>query len=228
MTDVLRLAHDAKLREIADKYARAGYQVAIEPSPKQLPFELTDYQPDLVARRGEEGLIVEVKSSAGKMPVDRLRAVAEQVSHHAGWRFLLIPADDSLETGLPGIDEESLHWPEIVERVQQARRLESTNECEAAFIVLWIAFEQMLRLRAIQVALPVERLSPSVLIRHLYSQGELSMPQFDAAMACLHTRNRVIHGIKSSELPASMDQLKQLVEELIAEFEMEPGTASAI
>ncbi len=230
MTSALQNLHDSKIQEIADEYSRAGYEVTIEPGPENLPFALAGYLPDLVARKGESGFIVDVKSTtyAARMSTDRLRTVAAEVAQHDGWRFLLVTADDIRGDELPGIGERSTSWSEILERSEHAHRLDAMGEREAAYLLQWIAFEQLLRFHAERIALPIERLASSLLIRHLYSCGELTIPQFDAALACQEARNRIAHGIHCPELPDAAQQLRKLVRDLSNEWDPGKGAVEHV
>jgi hypothetical protein len=40
------------------------------------------------------GLIIEVKTSIRQVSVERLQSVAEEISRHTGWRFLLVTLED--------------------------------------------------------------------------------------------------------------------------------------
>jgi hypothetical protein len=200
---------------VADRYRKQGFQVIVEPFAQQLPFELSGYRPDLIVTKSpDENYIIEVKSSANRMPIDRYRELSEIVAQHPGWSFLLITEDDVLP------DEETeqiylLTLEQIVERQRQAKRLLSLNETEAAFLLSWGAFEALLRQQALLVHIPIERFPTPSLIRHLYSQGELSIKQFDAATHLQSIRNRFVHGYQTTNLLEPTKQLQYLVDELL-------------
>ena len=75
-----------------------------------------------------------------------------------------------------------------------------------------------MRYRALHAGLPVDRLSPTILIRQLYSQGELSLTQFDAALDSQSVRNRVVHGFSASNLTGAVTRLGAIVRELLDEW----------
>ncbi|MGO9600529.1 MAG: hypothetical protein ACLP7Q_21305 [Isosphaeraceae bacterium] len=206
------------LRELAERYRRDGYEVVLEPGPGDMPFDLGGYRPDLLVRKEHTGYLIEVKTRADDISVDQLRSVAEKVKDHRGWRFLLASAQDVVKEGLPGEDEESITWDGIAEQVDHALRLKDAGEEMAAYLILWIALERLLRVQARHVSLPVDRLAPSILIRQLYSQGELTMSQFDTALQCLETRNRAVHGFNTPDLADSIDRLSALVRQLWEEW----------
>ena len=204
--------------QLAQKYRREGYEVIVEPGPKDIPFDLGGYRPDLLVQKGETGFVIEVKSTADRISIDTLSSVADEVRKHPGWGFLLVTGHDVASNGLKGMDYDAISLDEISNRIDHARRLEETGDSEAAFLIFWISLEKLLRFQAIQTAIPVERLSPSIIIRQLYSRGELSIQQFDAALECLNTRNRLIHGFRVGDLETSTHRLKTLVIELLAEW----------
>jgi hypothetical protein len=215
MTTILERPENRRLQEIAESYGAAGYDVIVNPAPDQLPFSVSDYQPDLVAKKGDHGFLVGLRSSAARISVDRLHEVAKEVADHSGWRFLLVTPEDVGGATFPGIDSVQATWPDVAAGVDEAERLRNTGQDVAAYLILWIAFERMLRLRAEDTDAPIERLSPSILIRHLYSNGELTIDQFDTAITCQNMRNLVVHGMSGSDLEDPLQRLGQLVRELM-------------
>ena len=210
--------HEELQASVAERYQREGYQVEIEPGSKAIPFDVGGYAPDLIARKGDLTLIVEIKTEAEKVSFDHLRSIVDEVKRHEGWRFVLVTSQDVPSLDLPGEDEDQFSWENVAHRVEDADRLSDLGEKEAAYLILWISFERMMRFQARRVALPVDRLAPSILIRQLYSQGELSMAQFDAALACEAVRNRTVHGFQASDLSVAVTRLGTLVRELQEEW----------
>ena len=99
-----------RLQGIAEKYKLRGFEVVIEPSKSLIPFDLGNYCPDLMARKGsDEGYIIELKNSIAKISVDRYREIGEIVAQHHGWRFLLITGED-ISSEDPKDDSELLTW----------------------------------------------------------------------------------------------------------------------
>ena len=50
----------------------------------------------------------------------------------------------------------------------------------------------------------------------MYSQGELSIEEYDRSMLLLSVRNRFIHGFQTPEVNESVSELLALVNELIS------------
>jgi mRNA-degrading endonuclease RelE of RelBE toxin-antitoxin system/Holliday junction resolvase len=196
MIDNTKSIHDDKVESLIKKYRDEGFTVIQNPKADQLPFDLDDYQPDILATKNqnESGLIIEVKTSISPVSVEQLQSVAEEVSRHPGWRFLLVTLEDIEAESLPGISEELPSWEELIDHFSQVGKLIENNNIEPAFLFLWSVFEGALRKRAVDVSIPIERLPVIRLLRSMYSLGELSISEFDIIQAYLEKRNRLAHG----------------------------------
>ena len=210
-----KLIHDTSVSKIAEKYRQEGYTVLVDPEPEDIPFNLGTYRPNLIAKKNEaEGYIIEFNAAGRQPSIDRLKEIAEIVSENTGWRFLLITEEDALPTD-NSKEVHLLSREEILRRKNLGNRLILLGENEAAFLSLWTVIEALLRKRAEEVNIPIERGSPLSLIKHMYSQGELSMEEYDRAMLLLSVRNRLIHGFQTPEVNESVSELLALVNELI-------------
>jgi len=202
--------------KVVDKYKKQGYEVIFGPQAKDLPFDLGQYHPDLIVKKSpNEGLIIEVKNSVARTPIDRYREIAETVSQHKGWSFLLVTGDDVPLGEQEKDDDNLLSWEQMRKHQIQAEHLLSIGETEGAFLSLWRILEAALRRQAKRVSIPIERFPTLSLINHLYSQGELSIEQFDKAKSLQAIRNRIIHGYQTSSIIESTKQLQELVNELL-------------
>jgi len=200
---------------VAERYRKDGYEVLVEPQSKDLPFDLGTYRPDLLVKKSNDGgYIIEIKNSVARVSVERYREVAEMVSDYSGWHFLLVTGDDSFPSE-EGDKEQLLSWEEIIQRNKHSEYLVSLDEMEMAFLSLWTITEALMRKRAEQTRIPIERFPPMALIKHLYSQGELSIEQFDSVLSLLPIRNRVAHGYQTPELNRSVVKLQKLVNEFL-------------
>lgn len=199
MIDNTKSLHDEKVESLIKKYRDQGFTVIQNPKADQLPFDLDNYQPDILATKNENetgliGLIIEVKTSISPVSVERLQSVAEKISRHPGWRFLLVTLEDIEAESLPGTSEELPSWEELIDHFSQVGKLIENNNIEPAFLFLWSVFEGALRKRAVDVSISVERLPVIRLLRSMYSLGELSISEFDIVQAYFEKRNRLAHG----------------------------------
>jgi hypothetical protein len=208
-------AHSRLEELVGKRYREAGYEVIFQPKPTMIPFDLGGYRPDILARKDGLNVIVEVKSSLETAAsYERLRDVIEETRRHESWRFVLVTERDVADFVLPD-DPDGPSWEEIEKGMQNADKLRSMSEHEAAYLLLWISFEQTIRKLSIQAGLPLERLAPAIMIRQLYSEGVLSMAQFDTARSCLETRNLVVHGFRKGHLSDDYQRLRGVLAELL-------------
>ncbi len=211
-----KLIHDKSVSKIAEKYRQAGYTVLVDPQPEDIPFDLGTYRPNLIVKKNEaEGYIIEFNGSGRQTSIDRLKEIAEIVSENTGWRFLLITEEDALLKDNSN-EVNLLSWQQNFTIKSQSERLISLGENEGAFLLLWVIIEALLRRRAEEVSIPIEKFPTLSLIKHMYSQGELSIQEYDRAMLLKSLRNRFIHGFQTPEINESVSELLALVNELIS------------
>src|ERR1041385_4769889 len=99
------------LERIADGYRRRGFDVIVQPRGADLPSFLADSSPDIIARRGSENLLIEVKDSARESDQTYVESTAERVAAQPGWSFVIMaPAPTSTLEGpdLTTLDEDAI------------------------------------------------------------------------------------------------------------------------
>lgn len=198
--------------KVADQYRQRGYTVDVEPKGERLPEFLRGFQPDLIARRPGESVVVEVKVGTRTSVAERLRAIAERVNREPGWKFSLVFANPDQPDVFT--EAEPAPLPLILERVANAEILIGSGQQEAAFVVLWSAVEGILRFLGERADLPLSSLPPSTLMRELYSAGEISREQLETLLRLLPVRNQLVHGV-GSKPQVDLAALKQVVDALL-------------
>src|SRR3954454_5486109 len=92
-------AASGTLERIAQRYPDQGYDVVVQPAEHQVPERIRGFEPDLIATRGNEGVVVGVKEDRGDVASDsRLAHLAEILNAWPGWRLDLVV----LEAESPG------------------------------------------------------------------------------------------------------------------------------
>lgn len=189
------VAERRKLERIAEEYRSQGYDVLVEPSGSDLPSFLQDHHPDLIARRGEERLIIELKSSPAVGGKDQVRWLAEKVHREPGWRFVLI-ASGPEEGLLPGEQLSLLSDTEVEQHLRQVRLLLGSGQNEAALLLGWAAIESQLRALAQREEIPLPRPDTPTLLRQLVSLGLTDREQHRLLTEAFRARSAVAHGFK--------------------------------
>lgn len=208
--------HDDKVAALAEQYRLQGFSVSVPADAESIPFDLNGYVPDILARKGTEYVLIEVKSVAAPASISRLRDVAEIVKQHAGWRFLFV--NTSPDSAGNYLAQEPLPWDSIASRANQARRLHEAGEPEASILLSWSALEALLRRHAESMDLPLAHASVLALLDYLYSEADLSYEHFEQAKQLLAGRNQLAHGFTLPEAPKQAAQLQVLLADLSNEW----------
>ena len=205
-----------RIERIADEYRSKGYDVLVEPSGTDLPSFLGDHHPDLIARRGDERLVIELKPPSYRAKPERFRDLAERIQRESGWKLVLIALTPDEEI-LPGEQLRLLSPPEVEQHLQQASRLLGLGNQEAAILLAWAAVEGQLRGLARREEISLPRPDTLTLLRQLVSMGIVDREQYRKLTDAYKARSAVAHGFRpQTELEPTIHALLGLSEELEA------------
>jgi hypothetical protein len=216
MTTTTTKLEREKLLQIAEEYRSKGYEISFHPNLEDLPNFLQNYRPDMIVRRADENVIVEVKSrcSLNSFSGEYLQNLAKSVQQHPGWRFELVITNPE-EAGYSPQAESSFQRSEIETRLQVARQLASQYP-ESAILYSWSLVEATLRLVAEREGISLQKLDPLYLVKQLVTEGVISHPEYHLLMDGISLRNTIVHGFKTSQTtPEFAYQLINVAEELL-------------
>ncbi|MGH6906011.1 MAG: hypothetical protein ACREIR_25100 [Geminicoccaceae bacterium] len=200
-----------RVEQIAQEYKDKGYEVLVEPEAPQLPGSLAGFRPDLVVRRGDDVVVIEVKSRAS-LGDRRLQELAEAVRRQPGWRFELVLLRP--EPGPPGTTE----WTadDVADGLRQVETLLRSGHQTAAILLVWSAAEATLRLLAHGERLALDREDAPYLLKLLASRAVITREQHDLLWDILELRNAVAHGHKPPQFdPAKIEKVCKTVSRLL-------------
>jgi REase_AHJR-like protein len=214
MTSQASLAREQRtIEQIAEEYRSKGYDVLVEPSGSDLPPFLGDQHPDLIARRGEEQLVIELRLPSRDEP-GRLRRLAERIFNEPDWKLILIVPGPT-EEFLPGERLTLLSAPEIEQYLEQTRQLLGSGDQEAAILLAWAAVEGLLRDLAQREEIPLPRPETPTLLKQMIFMGIVDHDQYRALTEAYKARTAVAHGFKAqTELEPAIQALLKLSDEL--------------
>lgn len=198
-----------RVQEVAREYRTKGYEVIVEAA--QLPEPLARFRPDVVARKGDEVVVIEVKPR-GSLTDPELQELAKAVRAQPGWRFELIVLKP--EPGPPG----TTAWTaeDVVDALRQVETILNSGHPEAALLLAWSAAEATLRILAEQEGLVLERHDAPYLVRMLVTRAVITREQYDHLWQALDLRNAVAHGLKPPKLEvAAIEGLRKTISELL-------------
>jgi hypothetical protein len=217
MIRAIEAASEAELaRQIAEEYRAKGYDVTLQPGSDQLPPALSDYQPDMLARKDDETVVVEIRSRPTSRRQPRLEGLAKAVRALPGWRLQLVLAEPDIAFPLP---ESTLPWSEreAGRAFDEAEQLLKAGHAEAALLIAWAGTEATLRLVAEREGVKAERNEANFLLNRLATEGVLGQREYQVLRGALSLRNAIAHGLKPdtvvrSKVPGLLRTARGLLE----------------
>jgi uncharacterized protein YutE (UPF0331/DUF86 family) len=215
-----------RVLQLDHEYRDEGYEVLLEPRLEDLPGFLGKYRPDIIASKGAESVVIEIKSRSALNSSSHqyLRNLAQLVEQQPGWRFELIITNPE-DTAYSRQVEESFQQSEIESRIQIARQL-ATQHVESAFLYSWSLVEATLRLIIQTEGLNSQRFSPLYLVKELVSEGMISKSEYQLLMNAISLRNAIIHGFKTTQqlTEVYVYELIEIMEQLLKNLHSEAAT----
>ncbi|WP_254174344.1 hypothetical protein [Planktothrix pseudagardhii] len=209
-----------QLLKLAENYCQKGYEIFLHPNLEELPDFLKSYRPDLIVRRGEEAVVIEVKSRASlnSYSDQYLQNLAQAVEKHPGWRFEFVMINPEDITYSPKA-EYSLQKDEIESQLQVVKQL-TTQHLESAMLYCWSLVEATLRLITEKEELSLQRLDPLYLVKQLATEGIISQSEYRLLMDAISFRNAIAHGFKTTQLTQNfVYELIEITEKLLKDLQ---------
>ena len=194
-----------------EEYRNRGYEVSREHPLEILP----GFVADLVARKDDEVIVMEVATRASLALNPRINQLAQSLRDKPGWTFELLLVGEPERLAVPE-RVRLLGGQEIRQRIADAKRALDAGFFETAFILAWTALEA-----AIQ-ELTAEEDTPSADVTnsgHLLDQavflGVISREDYQQLTELLRYRNAVAHGlgadgVDEKSVMALLEKVRQL------------------
>ena len=193
-------------RETVQKYRAKGYEVSTE---APLDF-FAGFVADVVARRGEETRVIEVKSRSTLAADPRIGELADILDSRDGWTFELVLAGEPETRDSPD-GARTFDRVQIEERLQKAQTALNADIREGAFLLAWSACEAVMRdLVAVEGVSKEEITSASYVLSQARHLGILSSEQYRQLEDLQKYRNAIVHGFGHEQL--DIDTVMSLVD----------------
>ena len=205
-TDLVTSEREA-IKQYADWYSQQGYQVSVEPSPRELPEFLRTLAPDMIARRDGENIVVEIKTPS-PASFEQVQRLARALEHRAGWKLQVVYADlDDPEWAPPP------ELPDISELLARLTSVGSADEGDHGapqFLLLWSIIEGAARHRLSSLKIPpTRRISSSALLKMLLTEGIIEEDNYAVLRHGLAIRNAIAHGFLNQPIDEALfEQLR--------------------
>ncbi len=209
-----RESEQQRVQKVGQVYRDKGYDVLIEPQSDQLPDFLQAFRPDLIVHKGDEHIVVEVRTRGQVSDFPQVNELAKVVRNEVGWKFelFLLGPENSFF-----VDEAS---PLTVEEIRSKRKevaLFFENEhLEAAFLMGWSLVEAILRVLAVKEEIACETSTPDYLLKQMTFEGIIARETYRDLKRAQQTRDAIAHGFKSSQLTVeTVQELIDLIDEVL-------------
>lgn len=205
-----------RAREIAEEYRRRGYKVIAEPSPEQLPDFLSGYHPDLLIRKGDEALVVEVKSRTSLAQETQVRELAQLLRAKPDWNFELVVVGEEDQWRAPE-GARPFDREDILQGLEAAAKLLDASFVDAALVLAWSAAEATVRLLAQEEHIVLEQLTPLYILKQAAMQGVISREEYRFLTKAMEYRHALVHGFKPRDFePALVKDLISTAKRLLS------------
>ena len=201
---------------VAKRYEDQGYTVTFEPTQSDVPFPLNGYRPDILAIKGHERILVEVKRAGARIETSRYVQLSEEAARH-GWQFMLVtvPRDQlgrSAETSAVPLEVTAVR-----EKLLEIDRVYRVAKAPALMLpALWVTYISVLKLVCLKEGVSLGEFTDLSLINRAYSEGILSIDEYENARAFLKLRNEAVHSLTLTMSDAQFAQLREMLNGLLA------------
>jgi hypothetical protein len=216
------------LEQLARRYAAQGYETIVRPGPQDLPPFARGFVLDLLARRGDGGVLVVAKRDRAAVASDaELPKYAEATAAQPNWRFdLQVLHGDGPMGRRPG-DVREPTIDDIHRALAEAEQVSRMGFIRAAVVTAWGAMEAAMRMRLRSMGETAGWGSmPRELINGLYSSGVLSPMKFERLERVHQWRNEIVHGFSSQEpTPDTIEFMSTVAKRLVDESRLAKQSA---
>ena len=192
------------IERVAQRYRDEGYVVMLQPPEDQVPPFAAGFQLDLIAQKGSERVIVEIKTNRIDLSRDeQIIRLADLVSAHPGWRLdvVVLESETAVDRAVHEAAEPSDE--QLAEILNTAENLANQGYAPYACVVAWGGLEAAMR-RLRDEAELYGRMAPHELMRSLYGNGFLSREQFERLRESYKIRSQVVHGLVPGQVNPEM------------------------
>lgn len=192
---------EAKLR-----YEKMGYEVISEPGKEMIPFDLGSYIPDLLCKKGDEIVLVEVKGNVWNDSANRYKEIANTVSKQKGWKFVLLQIKDLYEIEISNSNDEDDKY------VAKIRKCIESELYDAALIFAWNLLIRLVKDKYKNDEKFEMLTTDKNIINNSYSDGMISIQDYDLINDLMKKRNESVHGVLVEVSKKDVADLINLIE----------------
>ena len=187
-------------QKTAEEYREMGYEVEIAPVLDFFP----GVRPDLLARKGEDVRVVEVRTRSSLAANPKTIELAKAIQAMPGWSLdlVLVPEPERLDSPEGA---RTLEAGSVAQRIKDAEKTLAAGMPEAAFLLAWSACEAALRNLVAGLGADVSNTtSAGQVLDHAVFLGVLSRDEYAKLNALGKGRDAIVHGLAPMEFDAAL------------------------
>mgnify|MGYP001147952002 CR=1 FL=1 len=208
-----------QLESVASRYREQGYRVVLHPGPDVLPDFAKDFKVEILAERGNRGVLASVKETLADVARDDdLPRYAEAIDQRPNWRYdLSVLGPMPTVTREPQAEEASDE--EIAKALDDADRLLDAGFPPLAIISAWAATEAAMRRRLRSLGEKADWWTTArPLLDGLFAAGEFSFTELRELERLDRLRDVVVRGFATPDVGRDdVETLRQTARRLIEE-----------
>jgi len=210
------------LRKKAEELRSKGYEVSLETPIDILP----GFRADLVARKGDEVKVVEVKTRTALGAMPEIGELARRIDEKDGWSFGLVLVGEPEKLDVPdGVSPCAA--ADALQRIEQAENALASGTPEAALLLAWAAIEAAARNALTAEGVADKRVvTGSGVLHQTVFYGIVSRDELERLKRLQAYRNAVAHGLDVDDFDEGV--VREVIEaarrmvEVAAESPVEP------
>ena len=194
MIEDITIAERQRIDAIAQEYLAKGYEVS-----RGVPLDFfPSFRADIVARKGDEVKVIEVKAQTSMERNPSTGEMLEILYSKPGWTYQLNLVGERGKLRSPE-DARPYISLDIRRHIEESERLLRLGFTEAAFLIAWSASVAVLRTLIEEHGITVKRVTNSAYIVDLaVIEGVISREDYEYLNDVMKHRNAVAHGFSVS------------------------------
>ena len=207
------------VRSVAEDLRKQGYSVTVEPASSMIPFDLQQYRPDILASRGDENLIIDIKRRNSRRSIERYKEITEIVGSHDNWRFMLSTVDETDPDGYTSVEKRA--DSDLLNRMLgKIDLLLSGENYDLAVPYLWSVYIAAMRTMGERAGVPVDTTSDRSVLNYMYSLGEVSADEYESAKIFLELRNKAVHSLEVEVSKETVLEMYSHIQQKLSECDL--------
>ncbi|WP_396637874.1 hypothetical protein [Maribacter sp. R77961] len=201
---------ERRIKEVANDYTLKGYDVIIYPNHTNLPNFLKNFEPDILAKKDDFNVIIEVKTRNNQTDFKKLEFLAKEIESRKNWRFELVftnPRVKQIKTNEFTVLSELA----INNRLLEINKLIEIESFEASFLLSWATIESVLRKKLNDEKSKTDKSPTLSVIRNMFSLGLINQHDYKTLQKSNSLRNNLIHGFEQNIDRNSVQKLVQII-----------------